>query len=145
MKGFKVVSYISSPSPKLCLAQLHRPPARRDFAKAQRSCTAALRIVVFSSDVDSAAAYAVNPMETGRSLGAFQPVPAQQPIAGTRDHLKPTARQVELWDGAVERSNDTAWGGTALAAYYRSLADAILDCQSKLESVNWKRWCQDYF
>ena len=37
MKGFKVVDYISFPLPKLCLAQLHRPNARRDSGSARRS------------------------------------------------------------------------------------------------------------
>ena len=36
MKGFKVALYISSPFPKLCLAQLHRPPEPGDSARAQR-------------------------------------------------------------------------------------------------------------
>ena len=36
MKGFKAAGYISSPFPKLCLAQLHRPPAAADRRSAQR-------------------------------------------------------------------------------------------------------------
>jgi uncharacterized membrane protein YccC len=82
---------------------------------------------------------------TGRALGALRPVPLQRPTEDTLGHLKPAERRVESSDGADARSSGTAWDRTALAAYYRCLTDAILDCQSKLASVNWKRWCQDYF
>jgi hypothetical protein len=37
LKGFKGVDYISSPFPKLCLAQMHRPPAAENRRSAQRS------------------------------------------------------------------------------------------------------------
>ena len=39
MKGFKVVDYISSPFPKLCLAQSMQPPARSERAICGRCVT----------------------------------------------------------------------------------------------------------
>jgi hypothetical protein len=61
---------------------------------------------------------------TGTTLAACQPVP----IAPPGDQL------FDATDSAA-----------AIAAYYRSLADAIVDCQRELNTVNWKRWTQSYF
>lgn len=82
---------------------------------------------------------------TAQALTALQPVSIQQPSCGIFEDLKfsngKTGQLSELGEGL----SDTRESRSSLSAYYRSLADAILDCQSRLETVNWKRWCQNYF
>ena len=79
----------------------------------------------------------------GHALRAQPPVTAQLPP--NLDDLELPPFRAGASDSTSGDATDSVETPKALAAYYRSLVDAILDCQNKLESVNWKRWCQDYF
>jgi hypothetical protein len=69
------------------------------------------------------------------------PPPAGGLLADVERVQMPADPKVDVGNG----STDNAPLGTPLALYYRSLAAAIFDCQDKLQSINFRRWCGGYF
>jgi hypothetical protein len=82
---------------------------------------------------------------TGHALAAFQPLAIQQPASDTFDDLETAALRTGQPVPASGDPTDATRAWTAFTASYRSLARAILDCENKLKSVDWKRWCQTRF
>jgi uncharacterized membrane protein YccC len=82
---------------------------------------------------------------TGRTLAALQPMAIQHPPEGVIKDLHSAAVRTGSSRGLANESADAGVALASLTAYYRSLAEAILDCQRELESVDWKRWCWNRF
>jgi uncharacterized membrane protein YgaE (UPF0421/DUF939 family) len=82
---------------------------------------------------------------TGQALATQQPITVHQRPAGTSVDLQSatvvTAPHAHSGDASADAEIDPA----PLTAYYRSLVDSILDCQHRLEPVDWKRWCWNRF
>jgi uncharacterized membrane protein YccC len=82
---------------------------------------------------------------TGRALSALQPIAIQHPPDGIFEDLHSAAVRTRSSSDLRNGSADAGVAIVSLTAYYRSLAEAILECQRKLESVDWKRWCWNRF
>ena len=84
---------------------------------------------------------------TGRALAELGPAPALTPPNGILQSLVPaTEARLDSSDHDLRGQSVTQAGNLgSLDAYYRSLSDAILCCQTNLESINWKRWCWTHF
>jgi uncharacterized membrane protein YgaE (UPF0421/DUF939 family) len=82
---------------------------------------------------------------TERALSTRQPIAIQNPPDAILEDLQSSVARNwtsgELRHGAADAGLSLA----SLATYYRSLAEAIVDCQRKLESVDWNRWCRNRF
>jgi hypothetical protein len=84
-------------------------------------------------------------MAIGRSLSALQPIAIQRPPDGIFEDRQSAAGATGPLSDRHNGSADPGFGLASLTAYYRSLVEAILECQRTLESVDWKRWCWNRF
>jgi uncharacterized membrane protein YccC len=79
------------------------------------------------------------------AFGACHPISIDLPSKLLLDDMDSAARRAWQSSDSNQMTAANAHILATRARYYRSLVTAISDCQRELNTVDWKRWSQDYF